>query len=76
MCRNNLESLAIFKISYNIAYKILFTIQMFNVEISYNIAYKILFTILYYVADLLMEEFFTHRRTPDGHQTDTRQTTV
>ena len=48
MCRNDLESLAIFNVSYHIVFNILLTILLFTVDISYNIAYKILSTILYY----------------------------
>jgi hypothetical protein len=45
MHHNDLKSLAIFNKSYNIAYRILLTIQVFTVDISYNIVYTSLFTI-------------------------------
>jgi hypothetical protein len=84
MRRNDLESRAIFNISYNIAYKILFTIQHHTIlRTSYNIAYIIQYCVqyivyntavycsprfLYYLADLLKWEFLTHGQTDE--QTD------
>ncbi len=61
--------LAIFNISYNIANKILFTIQMINVDISYNIVYKILITILYYHTGQWRIYLCRNSLHTDGHQT-------
>ena len=75
MCRNNLESLAIFNLSYHIVFNILLIILLFTVELSYNI---VLFTVNISYNIVMVSGRFTYVGIPytrtDTGQTDTGQT--